>query len=376
MKTTYSKLVSATVMAFAYFVTLSCEAGLFTLEIVQPSTGPDHLGTLRVMYHDEDDNFSFYNGGLHLQLSSSVGGVIKFHGGEIINSDERWAAAYVRDVADNSIGNLFAASLLTPGLTGTGSRIFADFQYSLIGSGSTELIIDAGGEDPVVEGRLGDIAHRVSSRGLCLGDCLPEHTPTVLNLGESWSQKRALLNPPPAPEVPGPVLNPPVVENPPPAKSPEIPVVPELPEPLEQVDDGPLVITPEEVFIPEPSTEDPEIIEIEQPIIDFSSWQFTPIFTIVDGAVIRINSNGETTALLDSLTPRPFLGTSRLEGVAQLLSFRHGVLSNLSFFMDIAASDSDIAFAFDSSRTAVPEPSGFFLAIASTAAILMRRRLA
>lgn len=411
MKTTYSKLLSAAVMAFAYFVTLSCEAGQFTLEIVQPSTGPDNFGTLRVMYHDEDDNFSFYNGGLHLQLSSSVGGVIKLHGGEIINSDERWAAAYVRDVADDSIGNLFAASLLTPGLTGTGSRIFADFQYSLIGSGSTELIIDAGGEDPVVEGPLGDIAHHVSSRGLCLGDCLPEHTPTVLNLGESWAQKRALLNsPPPAIPIPAPVWNPPVVVSPedfkleedvppsyyePEESTPPLADDTSTPDPGswfpgETVNDSPLVVTPVEILAPDTEIEDsgvfdtdsPVVIEIEQPNFDITYWQVIPVFSVVDGVVVQINTaDGSVTPVVDSWFTRRDDFTGRLKSISEhiIANLRAQVIktqTTSTFDLDAIHFGTTGMLAFSSSGTTVPEPSGFFLTIASTAAILMRRRLA
>jgi hypothetical protein len=607
MKTTYSKLVSAAVMTLAYFVTFSCEAGQFTLEIVQPSTGPDHQGTLRVMYHDEDDNFSFYNGGLHLQLSSSVGGVIKFHGGEIINSDERWAVAYVRDVADNSIGNLFAASLLTPGLTGTGSRIFADFQYSLIGSGSTELIIDAGGEDPVVEGPLGDIAHHVSSRGLCMGDCLPDYSPTVLNLGESWAQKSVVENPPPTPvivpapihvpasshppiasnpnaakfsfeivkpstgpddpgtlqivfeegdenyaffngglhlqvsssnsgvikflggevfndddrwsvgtvrdvednsignllaasvmtpglvgvgprtfaqiqysligsgstellieaggedpvvegplgeishlvyshgfclgdclpdytptvlnlgenwaqkrdlinppppaiPIPAPVWNPPVVVSPedfeleedvppsyyePEESTPPLADDTSTPDPDswfpgETVNDSPLVVTPVEILAPDTEIEDagvvdtdsPVVIEIEQPNFDITYWQVIPVFSVVDGVVVQINTaDGSVMPVVDSWFTRRNDFTGRLKSISEdiIANLRAQIIKTQTtsmFDLDVTHFGTTGILAFSSSGTTVPEPSGFFLALASAAAILMRRRLA
>ena len=51
---------------------LSCgafraNAGLFSLELVQPAVGVGDIGTLQVLYHGEEENLSFAVGGLDLE---------------------------------------------------------------------------------------------------------------------------------------------------------------------------------------------------------------------------------------------------------------------------------------------------------------------
>jgi hypothetical protein len=363
-------------------VTLS-KAANFSFDIVEPSTGPDDIGTLRIVFEEDDQNYAFFNGGLHLQVSSSTSGVIKLHGGEVINGDDRWSVGTVSDVDDDSIGSIFAASVLTPGLTGEGPRTFAEIHYSLIGSGSTELLIEAGGEDPVVEGPLGEISHLVNSHGFCLGDCSPDYTPTVINLGENWAFKSDLLYPPsPEVTVPAPDLNPPVVENQPPVNTPEVSHVPETPVHYEPVDEELLVILPDEDVTPEIPMEYPQVIEIEQPIHYFPSWQLTPIYSIVNGVITQINTvNGETTSVLGSWTPRPFINTNGLESVAdnlmlQLYGRQLTTHSAHSFFVDFAAYDSNMPMALDLSGATLPEPSMILLVCSSAVSLVLRRRVA
>ncbi len=214
------------------------KGALFSVEVAEPALQFGDIGTLRVIYDGGLENYSFEQGGLDLKLTSSNPGVIKFLDAEILN-DGRWEIANTFGITDDSIGRMFAASIFTPGLAGTGPRVFAEIKYTVAGSGGTDVLLDVAGEDPLVHGPLGDVSNSVFSRGACVGDCLPGSSPVEINLGESWARLKAEMYAqpvqhqplppiPPQPQPPNPVGNPPVVNEPvgPEGLSPEGPTVP------------------------------------------------------------------------------------------------------------------------------------------------------
>jgi hypothetical protein len=131
------------------FVASHASAGLFSLEIVEPAREVGGVGKLQVLYHGEEENLSFAVGGLDLKLSSSTAGVIKFLDAEVVNDRGQWELAIARDITDNEIGDLFTASLFSPGLAPGGPQVFAEVSYSLVGSGFTELLLDVGAEGKI-----------------------------------------------------------------------------------------------------------------------------------------------------------------------------------------------------------------------------------
>ena len=254
MNTSASPIAMNTTIRFILTAFFSCmgfhaSAGLFSLEIVEPATGVGDIGTLQILYDGEEENLSFAVGGLDLKLTSSTAGVIKFLDAEVKNDDGRWDIALARDIADNEIGDLFTASLFTPGMTPGGPQIFAEVKYRLVGSGFTDLLLDVGGEDPLYQGDRGDVSNFVRSRGLCVGDCDPSVAPTEINLGDSWALLKEQMYAPPVQPVPTPtpVIPPPtdpVIEQPPvtpPTGEPD-PIAPHDPEPI----DVPVVNVPDE----------------------------------------------------------------------------------------------------------------------------------
>ena len=123
-----------------------------------------------------------------MRLSSSNAGVIKFLDARVYNDDDRWDIAVAREITDNEIGNLFTASIFSPGLAPGGPQIFAEVKYSRLGSGFTDVMLDVGGEDPLYQGDRGDVASYVRSRGICLGECTTGAAPAEINLGDSWAR--------------------------------------------------------------------------------------------------------------------------------------------------------------------------------------------
>lgn len=197
----------------AICVAFPAHAGLFSLEIVEPAANVGDIGTLHILYHGEEENLSFAVGGLDLKLSSSNAGVIKFLDAEVKNDDNRWDAAIARNITDNEIGDLFTASLFSPGLA-PGSQVFAEVKYSRVGAGFTNLLVDVGGEDPLYQGDRGDVSSYVRSRGTCLGDCTIGAAPVEINLGDSWAVLKEQFYSGPVYSPPG-VVTPPVVNLPP-----------------------------------------------------------------------------------------------------------------------------------------------------------------
>ena len=311
-------------LLFLAAVAPSTRAGLFSLDIVEPATHPGDEGLLRIMYEDADDNYSFFNGGLHLKLTSSAPGVINFKDATILNDDHRWTFALADQISDNEIGRLFAASILTNGLAGSGRRTFAEVKYSLAGTGSTNLMVDIGGEDPVVEGSLGDISHRIGSRGLCVGECTLSTPPMEINLGESWTRLREQMYPP-LPQPPGPVVPSPVEQ----VSVEQIPVEPES-------------IIPPVIEIDEPVENQPEVVEPNlvdlineitvQPyphprIVDLVEWQLnwingenidlamgTPIWRVIDGVSLPVTIDLTTLSSPEVMTDSFLLYSAAMFG--------------------------------------------------------------
>ena len=156
---------------------------------------------------------------------------------------------------------------MTPGLAGTGPQIFAEMEYSLLGEGFADLILDVGGEDPLVDASWGDVTEVMRSRGVCVGTCAPGALPIEINLGESWARLREQMYAPPMQPAPQPapvnaVAVEPVVVDP----VAEVPVVgdptpaPVEPTELPQID---IDINPEIGWIEFP------ILEYPDHLIDF-----------------------------------------------------------------------------------------------------------
>lgn len=353
-------------------------AGTFSLEIVEPANGVGEVGILRIIY---DGDYTFENGGLDLKLSNDTPGVIKFLDASIINNDDRWVVASTSGLSDDSINHFNAASLLTTGLAGNGSRIFAEVTYSLLGNGSTNLLLDIGGQDPVVHGPLGDVSADVYSRSLCLGDCLPNAEARVINLGDSWAALQESLNPPPVVVPQNPVVNiPPVVEP---------PVLAE-PTPQEPIWEEPPLKTPPsdnsnprgpdgDVFIYIPPTVELPHVDLPPLEIVFGSlpsfWQrhFTDISDFVLGTPVF---GGGLVAWEESLVPR--INLSNNGSLRNLIIDSAGGLV-LQTYDSNSLSASDF-MAFTSAQgnlrinLTVPEPSGLVLAASVLVGISLSRR--
>jgi hypothetical protein len=101
-------------------------------------------GTLQILINTLPENYTFMNGGIALALNSSTPGVIEFTGGNVINTDGRWAAAVVQLVTADQIGRIFGASVLTPGLPSGTAVLFAELDYDVIGptGSSTSLTLE------------------------------------------------------------------------------------------------------------------------------------------------------------------------------------------------------------------------------------------
>ena len=274
---TLQALVWATIGLCSMAIT---RAALFSLEVVEPTLQVGDIGTLRVIYDGALENYSFEQGGLDLKLTSSNSGVIKFLDAQILN-DSRWDIATTDRIADDSIGRLFAASLFSPGLAGTGSRIFAEIKYIVSGSGATDVLLDVGGEDPVVHGAFGDVSNSVFSRGACLGECLPGSSPVEINLGESWARLKAEMYTAPVQYQPLP----PVTPQPQPVNPVTNPLVTNQP-----IINEPAVNQPvfEEPVFEEPSPGKPTIsgmfsLEVVEPALEFG-----------DTGKLRVIYNGGT----------------------------------------------------------------------------------
>jgi hypothetical protein len=351
---------------------LSClgvhaNAGLFSLEIVEPATGAGDIGTLQILYHGEEENLSFAVGGLDLKLSSSTAGVIKFLDAEVINDDGRWDVALARDISDNEISDLFTASLFTPGLAPGGPQVFAEVKYSLVGAGHTELLLDVGGEDPLYQGDRGDVASYVRSRGLCIGDCDPTVTPTEINLGDTWAVLKEQLYTPSVPSNPQqptpatPTPTDPVIDVPPIAYEPQ-PIDPADPEP---VNDPPVDIP---VDLTNGLTTEIEI-EIDPEWFNFGNFRWVYYGSTIDvinfphlettGLEIVYLSTDPNVWQLSSIATTNFAASN----VLQLNQLRTQLLASTMAFDSLAGLGSTI-----------PEPHSFALAALASLGLLYRHR--
>lgn len=363
------KLVLTLTICIGVALSTNAEAGLFSLEIADRALEPGDEGTLRIVYEDGDENFSFFNGGLHLNLRSSTPGVIKFLDAEILNFDERWTIAIADQITDDQVGRLFAASIMTQGLAGTSPRTFAEIKYSLVGPGSTELLVDIGGEDPLVEGPLGEISALVNSRGLCLGECVTNAMPSEINLGDSWAQLKEQMYPPIKP-------NPPVY-NEPEVPAPTTEPLPEsvLPSVTEVVGDRANVPDNEvEVSVDSTSTEIETTPYPRQPIIDLingktgvrdvAAWSFYRPLILVEYSGFNLVSfdndewtrNGQLRELGEADSLQNF-STSLVAYDAAILPATSG-FSSVSTQIRLSASNLDGM----PSQIMVPEPQTLLLA--------------
>lgn len=98
-------------------------------------------GTVQIVFNTQPQNYTFMNGGILLELNSSNPGVIEFTGGTVINNDGRWALAVVQEVTDDQVGQIFGASVLTPGLPSGIAVLFAELNYNVIGPVGSETML-------------------------------------------------------------------------------------------------------------------------------------------------------------------------------------------------------------------------------------------
>jgi hypothetical protein len=357
-------------------VLLSCggfqtHAGLFSLEIVEPATTAGDIGTLQILYHGEEENLSFAVGGLDLKLTSSTAGVIKFLDAQVNNDDERWDIAVARQTTDNEVGELYTGSIFSPGLA-PGLQVFAEVKYSLLGPGSTDLLLDVGGEDPLYQGDRGDVSSYVRSRGLCVGDCDPLVPPTEINLGDSWAVLREQLYVPPV--IPAPQPTPVVPPQDPSANfPPTVDPNPINPEPIDitPIDNPPADTPEEEVDLP---GDGPTVIEIgfdpEWPrygsLIDWLGRNY--VLDVVNYTFLQLPEVVTYDMSVDSDSMQwVFIGTTSLfTRNGQLQRDDAGNIS-LAYTMMCDASSSGLGIS-------VPEPQAIALSLFATMGLLFRRR--
>jgi hypothetical protein len=341
------------------------QAGLFSLEIVEPATTAGDIGTLQILYHGEEENLSFAVGGLDLKLTSSTAGVIKFLDAHVVNDSEQWDIAVARQTTDNEVGELFAASIFSPGLA-PGSQVFAEVKYSLLGSGYTDLLLDVGGEDPLYQGDRGDVSGYVRSRGLCVGDCDPTRAPTEINLGDSWAVLREQLYAPPV--IPSPQPDPvtptpsdPVIDVPPIAQEPE-PTIPTDPEPVNDPpvdipDDGPSVIEL-------PLNFEWRFPENNFRWVSYSSTidiAYFPFLATADVEIVNLSTD-------PNLWQLSGIGSTNLFTRNGQLSMYDGDTFPLAYTMAFDTSPASLG------STIIPEPQSLVLVATATLGLLTRRR--
>ncbi len=349
--------------------------GVFSLEVVEPALQYGDKGRLRVMYDGGSEDYSFANGGIWLKLTSSNPGVISFSDAQVFNDDERWAFATARGLTADSIDELLAFSVLTPGMTGIGPQVFAEIEYSRLGSGFTDLVLDVQGDDPLVDGAFGDVSGNLLSRGACLGECLPGHQPVEINLGESWAHLREQMYP----TVP---YQPPVVPVP---NDP----VPNDPVPNDPVTENPLPTDPlgEEPAPNEPVPSDPVEIEIQNPIVYFPEIDYTaikmdwltfPVWSVIDIQEWKnsefliventelFSRNGSLRHLIDEISLAYTFGN----GTVALGYDGNGTIAYNALSMMAAAA----ASMNSSPNLTVPEPTSLVLSTCSLICLMLRRR--
>ncbi|WP_197530451.1 PEP-CTERM sorting domain-containing protein [Bythopirellula polymerisocia] len=335
-------------------------AALFSVQVTQPALEVGDTGILQILYDSEPDNFTFANGGISLNLSSSRQGVIQFTAAQVNNDKENWALVVARDISSDSVGELRAFSVLTPGFVESGTQLFAQIEYTLLGTGFTELSIDVEGEDPLYDGTEGDVSSNVFAQGLCLGECNGVELPERINLGERLAAQIAAGKIPapfileettipacssncstrkPTPAIPSQPSSPPT------ASPPVTPAPPSLEEPIEPPPVSEVVENPVELDLPG------EIRVL--PYIDLSEYlinvDWMPRYTPASGLnLVAFDGVGHSSRIFDSAD---------------------GTLMEFGVPMNLSDQDSGLALG----HLNVPEPATLVLVGLSMIGIVLSR---
>lgn len=151
-------------LALTLMVTSSHAATISLGGIPDPQPIPvGSTGTLQILINTSPENFSFRNGGVQLELTSSNPTAVTFSNPTIVQP-ARWSGTVGTGMVGTA-AQFVAFSLNTDGLNGAGSQLFATVDYTAISSGLATFSLASFGEDALFDGAQGDVSGAITLNG-------------------------------------------------------------------------------------------------------------------------------------------------------------------------------------------------------------------